>query len=100
MKRTRAPAGGGANAAALGVCPCCGSPVSEFKNRYACSKGDGDCGFVIWRSMAGKTISKATARTLLAKGASSRLKGFKSRSGKPFDAKLIIRDGKVAFAFE
>lgn len=98
-KRSPAVASTSGDSAALGPCPLCGQPVREFKNRFACAGGAGGCAFVIWRSMAGKTISKATARTLLAKGASSRLKGFKSRSGNSFDARLVIRNGKVEFEF-
>ena len=49
--------------------------------------------------MAGKKISARTAKTLLTKGETSRLKGFKSKAGKSFDARLKLVDGKVQFDF-
>ena len=50
--------------------------------------------------MAGKRISAATARKLLRDGETSLLKGFKSKAGKPFHARLKLEDGEVKFDFD
>ena len=49
--------------------------------------------------MAKKKISAATAKTLLEKGETKVLKGFKSRAGKTFDAKLKLVNDEVKFDF-
>jgi len=54
---------------------------------------------VIWKTIAGKKIGVRTAKTLLTKGQTSRLKSFKSKAGKFFDARLKLVDGKVQFDF-
>jgi DNA topoisomerase-3 len=49
--------------------------------------------------MAGKRISTRTARALLRRGRSALLTGFKSKSGKAFDARLKLEQGAVRFDF-
>ena len=39
------------------------------------------------------------AKTLLTQGETGRLKGFRSKAGKPFEAKLKLENGEVRFAF-
>jgi DNA topoisomerase-3 len=50
--------------------------------------------------MAGKRISAAMARKLLRDGRTTRLKGFKSKAGKRFEARLKLVDGEVKFDFD
>lgn len=88
-----------ANADALGACPVCGQPVLEQKKAFSCSGWRDGCPFVIWKSIAGKRISRTTARTLLFKGAAGPLKGFRSKAGKAFDARLRLEGGRVQFDF-
>jgi DNA topoisomerase-3 len=38
-------------------------------------------------------------RTLLSKGRTRKLKGFKSKAGKPFDATLTLQGTEVKFDF-
>ena len=40
------------------------------------------------------------AKNLLTKGETQVLKGFTSKLGKPFDAALTLKQGKVEFKFE
>ena len=54
----------------------------------------------MFNTLAGKRIAAATARTLISKGQTSVLKGFKSKAGKPFTARLKLENGRVAMAFE
>ena len=85
-----------------GKCPVCGKNVLEQFKSYSCESGKNGCGFVIWKKIAGKTISLPLAKVLLAKGRSKMLKGFKSKAGKPFEAILVItdKDGVKQVSFE
>jgi DNA topoisomerase-3 len=89
----------------LGPCPRCGQTIRENSRAYGCtswkSKEEPGCGFVIWKRVAGKTVTPEVARQLLAEGRSREvLSGFRSRAGKPFRARLVLNDeGKVEFDF-
>lgn len=85
--------------AGLGNCPLCGAEVREQQKSYSCSGWKQGCKFAIWKTTAGKKISSRMAQTLLTKGQTSRLKGFRSKAGKAFDARLKLIDGKVQFDF-
>jgi len=84
---------------ALGPCPLCGSDVVEQDRSYGCSGWRGGCQFAIWKTIAGKKVSARTARTLLRQGRTPPLKGFTSKAGKRFDARLKLEDGAVRFDF-
>jgi DNA topoisomerase-3 len=97
------PAGEKASAkptGALGPCPLCGSDVIEQEKSYSCSGWRSGCKFAIWKMIAGKRISARTAQALLRRGRSQVLKGLKSKSGRPFDARLKLDQGEVRFDFE
>jgi len=85
-----------------GVCPSCGKNVLDNPKCYSCESGKNGCGFVIWKKIAGKTVSLPLAKVLLSKGKSKVLKGFKSKAGKPFEAMLVIteKDGVKQVTFE
>lgn len=88
---------------AIGICPVCGNTVYETAKAYSCSKGnENSCGFVIWKKIAGKEISEANARKLLANGKTSLIKGFYSaKKDVHFEAYLVLdSDHKVAFSFK
>lgn len=84
----------------LGTCPLCGGKVVESPKAYGCKAWREGCKFTIWKSMAGKRIGIAIAKTLLKNGETKLLKGFKSKAGKSFDAKLKLEEGSVKFVFE
>ena len=84
---------------ALGACPLCGSEVVEQPRSYGCSRWRDGCKFAIWKEIAGKAISPSTARALLRRGRSPLLKGFRSRSGRTFEARLKLEEGAVRFDF-
>ena len=67
----------------LGPCPVCGHDIVENRKGFSCwSREDPGCGFVIWKSKAGKTLPPAVARELIAKGRTEKaVTGFKGRSG-------------------
>jgi len=82
----------------LGPCPLCGTPVREGKSVFACDTGRA-CTFVVWKTMSTRKISARMVRQLLKDGRSELVKGWRSKAGKPFDAALEWREGKVQFAF-
>ena len=86
----------------VGTCPLCGKDVVERSKAFGCSAWrDTGCGFAVWKVIAGKKLTAAQVKTLLAKGRTAVIKGFKSKVGKPFEAALELDDeGKVGFVFE
>jgi DNA topoisomerase-3 len=95
--RNERPAG--RSAGVLGPCPLCGSEVIEQERSYGCSGWRGGCKFAIWKTIAGKKIGARTAQALLKRGRSPLLKGFASKSGKSFEARLKLDAGEVRFDF-
>ncbi len=87
-------------AAGLGRCPRCGKEVVEGKNGWGCSGYKDGCKFIVWKEIAGKKLSAAQVKELIAKGRTVVIKGFKSKAGKEFEAALVLGpDGKVEFDF-
>jgi DNA topoisomerase-3 len=93
----KTPPKAGFGLVALGPCPVCGAMVVEREKAYACGKSG--CSFALWKTIAGKRISVKTAQALLKNGVSPRLKGFESKSGKPFEARLKWDGGEIRFDF-
>lgn len=84
----------------IGSCPICGKHVYEYPKSFSCESGRDGCGFVIWKTVAGKSISKKQASKLLEKKKSDLIKGFTSKTGKSFDAYLILKsDNIIGFEF-
>jgi DNA topoisomerase-3 len=86
----------------LGACPLCQQGVvTEHARAYGCSRYREGCKFAIWKVVAGKQLTARQIQALLRRGATERLKGFKSKAGRPFAASLKLdADGKVTFDFE
>jgi DNA topoisomerase-3 len=80
----------------LGPCPVCGHDIVENRKGYSCwSREDPGCGFVIWKSKAGKQLPAAAARELIAKGfTAAPVTGFKGRSGRSFRARLALEQNE------
>jgi DNA topoisomerase-3 len=93
----------------LGLCPRCGAETGEIikenSKAYGCtswkSREEPGCGFVIWKRVAGRTLTPEIARQLLEEGRTKEvISGFRSRAGKPFRARLVLNgEGKVEFDF-
>jgi DNA topoisomerase-3 len=93
----------------LGPCPRCGAEtgerIKENRRAYGCtswkSREEPGCGFVIWKRVAGRTLTPEVARQLIEEGRTREvLTGFKSRAGKSFRARLVMTsEGKVEFEF-
>jgi DNA topoisomerase-3 len=89
----------------LGPCPVCGHDIVENRKGFSCwSREDPGCGFVIWKSKAGKTLPQAVARELIATGRTEKpVTGFKGRSGRSFRARLALmqsEDGRWRVEFD
>ncbi len=89
----------------LGPCPVCGHDIIENRKGYSCwSREDPGCGFVIWKSKAGKQLPGAVARELIATGRTAKaVTGFKGRSGRSFRARLALvqtEEGKWRVEFD
>ena len=80
----------------IGVCPCCGKTVREYPKSYACEAvQSGGCGFVVWKKIAGKEITPTQAKKLINNGVTDTIKGFVSKKGTKFDARLVLDDKKA-----
>lgn len=79
-------------------CPCCKkSPyLSETEKNLKCE----ECGFTIWKVMAGVTLSDESITKLIMEGSTDMIKGFKSKKGSSFDAKVKVNKRKKAVEFE
>ena len=79
-------------------CPKCGNAIVITAKMFACT----GCTLKVWAEVAGKTLSENQADSLFAKGKTHLIKGFTSKAGKRFDAKLALNPAtdKVEFVFE
>ena len=75
------------------VCPLCGGEIVQTPFGYGCANYAKDredsCRFSIGK-MAEKSLTEAQVRELLKKGRTSTIRGFKSKSGKKFDARVAL----------
>ncbi len=80
----------------LGPCPVCRHDIVENRKGFSCwSREDPGCGFVIWKSKAGKTLPQAVARELISHGRTEKpVTGFKGRSGRSFRARLALQQSE------
>jgi len=90
----------------LGIrCPRCeatGGPgeLIERRANFGCttwqSTEEPGCGFVVWKTLAGKHLSEDILRELLENGRTKELPGFRSKAGKPFRAMLVLDREAIA----
>lgn len=79
-------------------CPICGSPLRKFEWGFGCSGYKSGCQF--HGTVAGKKLTKTQIEQLAKNGRTGVIKGFKSKAGKTFNARLKIEDNKIIFDFE
>lgn len=89
--------------AQIGVCPICKTgKIVDKGNFYGCTnyKATDPCTFSLPKKWSEKALGKTAIKDLITKGETTKLKGFKSKkTGKKFEAKLKISDGKLSFVF-
>lgn len=84
------------------LCPVCGGEIVKTRFGYGCKnynreKPEEGCRFNIG-TIAGVKLNETTVKELLSSGITPLLSGFKSKSGRKFDAKLSLakdEEGKV-----
>lgn len=79
-------------------CPKCQKAIVADDKTFSC-----ECGFKIWREIAGRVLTELEGEQLIAAGALPALSGFISSKKKPFSAGLKLSSdlsGKVEFVFE
>ncbi len=92
--------GGASNT--LGPCPACNKgQIVETPKAYGCSRYQEGCPFTIWKTVAGKKLTLNQVQDLIAKGYTATLRGFKSKAGKKFAARLKMdQHFKVVMDFD
>lgn len=80
-------------------CPKCGKGSLVFYPR--CDKcSDADCGWTLFRTVAGKSLTDEQLTRLAVNGETDIIKGFTSKAGKRFEASLSLDgDFKTVFVF-
>lgn len=89
------------NAADEMSCPICGKKLIKGKYGFFCSaKRETGCKFSVGE-ICGKKISDTQVKNLVEKGKTGLIKGFKSKSGKDFEAYLVWdkTEQKIKFEF-
>ena len=83
------------------VCPLCGGDIVQTAFGYGCANYKKDdpesCRFSIGK-MGEKTLNEAQVKQLLTEGRTATIRGFKSKTGKKFDARIALNkdeSGKV-----
>ncbi len=78
-------------------CPKCGSTLTDNPKLIKCSK---ECGFLLWKTIAGKMLSDMEIKELIRNGRTDfPVKGFMAKSGKKFDAVLKLKEDKTGVEF-
>jgi DNA topoisomerase-3 len=78
-------------------CPKCGGKMRETFKWFSCSA----CDFLVWKSIASKSLTVAEVELLLRERKIGPLDGFRSKAGKPFQAMLVVGpDFKVSLAWD
>ena len=83
-------------------CPRCGSTAGFKESFKAYDCKNEDCKLVVWKTVSGRELEPIEVSTLLETGSVGPLKGFKSKMGRPFEAKLALSEGtewKTTFDF-
>lgn len=83
----------------IGVCPQCQKNVLDKGKFYGCTGYSEGCTFTLPKKWGGKTLTKKNIKDLLLKQETSLIKGFESKKGTPFNAKLKLVNNKLAFDF-
>lgn len=81
-------------------CPNCqSSPLRQTDNAFKCKNPD--CGWSMYKNLAGRQLTMDEARQLLTARFVGPLQGFRNRFGKEFDAAIQLNpEQKVDFVFE
>ncbi|MBR2965102.1 MAG: topoisomerase C-terminal repeat-containing protein [Clostridia bacterium] len=84
----------------IGKCPVCQKNVVRGKANYGCMGYSDGCKFKMGVTICRREIPKVEVARLLESGSTTKIRGFISKTGKPFDARLVLKDGEVQFSFD
>ena len=83
-------------------CPRCGSTAGFKESFKAYDCNNQECKLVVWKTVSSRELEPTEVTTLLETGSVGPIKGFKSKMGRPFEAKLALSEGtewKTTFDF-
>jgi len=83
-------------------CPKCGGTAGFKESFKAYDCKNPECKLVVWKTVSGRELEPTEVTSLLETGSVGPLKGFKSKMGRPFEAKLALSEGtewKTTFDF-
>ena len=84
----------------LGSCPVCKKSIFEGSKNYYCEGYKEGCSFVLWKNIAGASLSKEDIKKLLSKKLTG-LKQCKNKEGKKFICKFSLdEENKIKFIFD
>ena len=73
------------------TCPKCGrGQVIAGRRGYGCERYREGCDFVVWKEVAGRELTTAQIRDLIATGRTGLIRGFTAASGVQLDARLRL----------
>lgn len=81
-------------------CPVCGGSILKGENNYYCSQYKSGCKFSLPFLICGKKLTSTQIIMLLRQHRTKTIRGFKSKTGKAFDAALRYDTEKVRLYFE
>jgi DNA topoisomerase-3 len=85
------------------VCPKCRAGLLTMRpgqTFYGCARFREGCSFTLNTVIAKKVLTAGQVRELLGpKHRTKVIRGFKSKENRPFDASLVLREGRVEFEF-
>ena len=76
-------------------CPCCSEKLKENDSSLYCG-----CGFKLWKTTCGKTLTSEQIENIINSGDSGLIKGFKNKAGKKFDAHIIVDTDEKKTTFQ
>ena len=85
-------------------CPACKAGFVRLANEdakfYGCSAYQSGCAFKLWRTIAGRELRPTEVAALCREGKTAKLPGFISKTGRKFEAALVLNaDHKAEFSF-
>lgn len=83
-------------------CPSCGKDMKNMKYNILCDPANGGCGYKVPREVAGKKLPAKAIEALCAGKPTQKIKGFKSKSGKSFEAVISsnLETKELKFVFD
>lgn len=79
------------------LCPKCGTPLKENDKVARCSD---ECGFVFWKTVCGKILTKEQISKFFSTGSTGLISGLKSKAGKSFKADIVLKYDKSGTEFK